>query len=338
MSGHQPREPDARTAVHHQVRHQAGRARAEQAGAPGYRRRPRRRRQPRVRARYGQVRAGIFGPPPATWMRRPGPKSRHPKMTTADAGPPTYDRFRSRGRASRAGRLVAGPCLQATARLDARRLRSPRLRAIRGPPSCTTTGCRSRHWSRARSPKAPGPRAAWPEAAEVAQVAGPRPAVRDDLTKFEATVRSRAEDPRPRPKRSTRRSRRLKRRKRPECPASTSTRCRTTFGTGWTRDSGKTLLKVGHSARDAYYRANSAGRLTSLPEDPILLRIYPAQESAAREKDFHAWLRDADHAAGRGRRAGSEWFVTSTKFLDRVATAMGLDVRVINDLEAGDET
>jgi hypothetical protein len=102
-------------------------------------------------------------------------------------------------------------------------------------------------------------------------------------------------------------------------------------------DTGKTLLKVGHSARDAHYRAGSAGRLTALPEDPILLRIYPVEESAAREKDFHAWLRDADHHAGRTRRGGSEWFVTSTKFLDRVAKSLGLEIRVINDFEAGED-
>ena len=102
-------------------------------------------------------------------------------------------------------------------------------------------------------------------------------------------------------------------------------------------ETGKTLLKVGHSSKDAYYRAGSAGRLTALPEDPILLRIYPVAESAAREKEFHAWLRDADHVGARTRRGGSEWFVTSTKFLDRVAKAMGLEVRVVNDLEAGEE-
>lgn len=102
-------------------------------------------------------------------------------------------------------------------------------------------------------------------------------------------------------------------------------------------DTGKTLLKVGHSARDAHYRAGSAGRLTALPEDPILLRMYPVEESAAREKEFHAWLRDADHHAGRTRRGGSEWFVTSTKFLDRVAKALGLDVQVVNDFDAGEE-
>lgn len=102
-------------------------------------------------------------------------------------------------------------------------------------------------------------------------------------------------------------------------------------------DSGRTLLKVGHSSRDALYRANSQGKLTALPEDPILLRIYPVEESAKAEKDFHEWLRDADHAGNRTLRGGSEWFVTSTKFLDRVARSAGLEVRVINDFEAGDE-
>jgi hypothetical protein len=102
-------------------------------------------------------------------------------------------------------------------------------------------------------------------------------------------------------------------------------------------ETGKTLLKVGHSSVDAHYRASSQGRLTALPEDPILLRIYPVDASADAERDFHAWLRDADHAGSRTRRGGSEWYVTSTKFLDRIARSKGLDVRVITDFEAGDE-
>jgi hypothetical protein len=100
---------------------------------------------------------------------------------------------------------------------------------------------------------------------------------------------------------------------------------------------GRTLLKVGHSSVDAYYRANSQGRLTALPEDPILLRIYAVEASAKAEREFHAWLRDADHAGSRTQRGGSEWFVTSTKFLDRVARSMGLEVREVTEFEAGDE-
>ncbi|MBF6620139.1 MAG: hypothetical protein ITG02_07895 [Patulibacter sp.] len=101
-------------------------------------------------------------------------------------------------------------------------------------------------------------------------------------------------------------------------------------------DSGKTLLKVGHSSPDAYYRAGSQGRLTALPEDPILLRIYPVVESAAAEREFHEWLRDADHERPRSQRAGAEWFVTSTKFLDRIARSKDLEVVVVNELEGDD--
>jgi len=101
-------------------------------------------------------------------------------------------------------------------------------------------------------------------------------------------------------------------------------------------DTGRTLLKVGHSAVDAHYRASSQGRLTALPEDPILLRIYPAEESAAVERDFHSWLRAADHAGARTRRGGSEWFVTSTKFLDRIAQTLNLEVQVVTEFEAGE--
>lgn len=100
---------------------------------------------------------------------------------------------------------------------------------------------------------------------------------------------------------------------------------------------GRTLLKVGHSAVDAHYRADSQGRLTALPEDSILLRIYPSDASAHVERLFHGWLRDADHESARTRRGGSEWFLTSTKFLDRIAQSLGLDITIVTTYEAGDD-
>jgi hypothetical protein len=100
---------------------------------------------------------------------------------------------------------------------------------------------------------------------------------------------------------------------------------------------GRTLLKVGHSSVDALYRASSQARVTSLPEDPWLLRIYPAEASLQAEKQFHGFLRDADHHGARGTRTGAEWFLTSPKFLDRIATTLGLEVRVINDFAIDDE-
>ncbi|HLI58630.1 MAG TPA: hypothetical protein VKV21_03090 [Solirubrobacteraceae bacterium] len=100
---------------------------------------------------------------------------------------------------------------------------------------------------------------------------------------------------------------------------------------------GRTLLKVGHSSVDALFRANSQTRVTSLPEDPWLLRIYPTDGSSHVERQFHGFLRDADHDGVRGTRTGAEWFLTSLKFLDRVATTLGLEVRVINDFAIEDE-
>lgn len=100
---------------------------------------------------------------------------------------------------------------------------------------------------------------------------------------------------------------------------------------------GRTLLKVGHSSVDALYRATSQARVTSLPEDPWLLRIYPVDASSEAEKRMHAFLRAADHDGVRGGRIGAEWFLTSLKFLDHVAKSLGLEVRVINDFAIDDE-
>lgn len=100
---------------------------------------------------------------------------------------------------------------------------------------------------------------------------------------------------------------------------------------------GRTLLKVGHSSVDALYRANSQTRVTSLPEDPWLLRIYPAESSLNAERQFHGFLRDADHDGVRGTRTGAGWFLTSLKFLDRIATTLGLEIRIINDFAIDDE-
>lgn len=93
--------------------------------------------------------------------------------------------------------------------------------------------------------------------------------------------------------------------------------------------SGHTLLKVGHSAVDAYSRVRDSN-WTALPEDPVLLRIYPAEASAEAEKLFHGWLRAADHGQQQNARAGQEWFLTSLKFVDHVARQMGFEVQEYN--------
>ena len=98
--------------------------------------------------------------------------------------------------------------------------------------------------------------------------------------------------------------------------------------------SGHTLLKVGHSSRDVIRRFSGQVRTTALPEDPVLLRIYPVpdDESIAVERRFHMMLESADHDRSRARMGGTEWFCTTVRFLDAIAGLMKLEVRVISDL------
>lgn len=97
------------------------------------------------------------------------------------------------------------------------------------------------------------------------------------------------------------------------------------------RETGRTLLKVGRSDRDAVRRFRQQTRTTALPEDPILLRIYVADDSAPVERTFHELLEAADHDRSTARTGGREWFLTSLKFLDRIAMTLGLETRHVLD-------
>jgi len=94
-----------------------------------------------------------------------------------------------------------------------------------------------------------------------------------------------------------------------------------------------TLLKIGRSDVDVFGRMSQQTRTTALPEDPVLLRVYPVVEvqTAAIERYFHSFLEDADHSRSAARRGGREWFLTTTKFLDRLAVEKGLEIRIVND-------
>ena len=102
--------------------------------------------------------------------------------------------------------------------------------------------------------------------------------------------------------------------------------------------SGRTLMKVGRSDSDIILRFRNQTRTTALPEEPILLRIYGTNgaKSASMETTFHRLLEAADHHRSVARSAGREWFVTSTRFLDEVARALGLDATVVNATDVDD--
>jgi hypothetical protein len=87
----------------------------------------------------------------------------------------------------------------------------------------------------------------------------------------------------------------------------------------------RTLMKVGKSDSDVIRRFRQQERNTALPEDPLLLRIYTSVEGKGDvERRFHLLLSAADHRRNKSRVAGSEWFLTSLKFLDALATDMAL--------------
>lgn len=104
------------------------------------------------------------------------------------------------------------------------------------------------------------------------------------------------------------------------------------------QESGHTLLKVGHSSRDVISRFRNQTRTTALPEEPILLRIYPVGDEASNsvERKFHQLLQAADHERSAARTGGTEWFLTSLRFLDVIAETLSLPVTVVNDPEVAD--
>ena len=102
---------------------------------------------------------------------------------------------------------------------------------------------------------------------------------------------------------------------------------------------GRTLMKVGRSDRDVIQRFREQTRTTALPEEPVLLRVYQRRESCPElvvlEKKFHALLEAADHDRSAARTGGTEWFLTSLKFLDEIADTLNMDMTVNDQVSEG---
>ena len=91
---------------------------------------------------------------------------------------------------------------------------------------------------------------------------------------------------------------------------------------------------------DVIKRFRKQERNTVLPEDPWLLRVYACSDDVYQtEQSIHRLLKSADHRQSVGRAAGKEWFLTSLRFLDEVATQKGLTVAYrIEDAEYEDDS
>jgi hypothetical protein len=99
---------------------------------------------------------------------------------------------------------------------------------------------------------------------------------------------------------------------------------------------GRTLMKVGRSDRDVIKRFREQIRTTALPEEPVLLRIYENSSEttglADLEKRFHSLLEAADHDRSAARTGGTEWFLTSLKFLDEIGSTLNLKIILNTDI------
>ena len=73
----------------------------------------------------------------------------------------------------------------------------------------------------------------------------------------------------------------------------------------------------------AWKRVLAQAAAAEVPERPVLLRFYAADDAAAAEQTFHRLLNGADHADPRADNGGRRWYTTTLEFLDEIAAALG---------------
>lgn len=95
-------------------------------------------------------------------------------------------------------------------------------------------------------------------------------------------------------------------------------------------DSDVKWLKIGTTRNAVWQRIVDQSRQTSMPEDPVLVRVYhrAGADLAAIERKFHKTLLSVGHEQGSATRvkAGTEWFATTEEALDALADLMGLEI------------
>jgi hypothetical protein len=92
-----------------------------------------------------------------------------------------------------------------------------------------------------------------------------------------------------------------------------------------------TWLKVGSTSKGVWKRIVEQTRQTSMPEDPILLRIYfkTDMDVNAIESKFHEVLTNVRHerASAKFTKSGTEWFATTLVALDTIAQLLNLEIK-----------
>jgi hypothetical protein len=89
-------------------------------------------------------------------------------------------------------------------------------------------------------------------------------------------------------------------------------------------------LKIGSTRNSVWHRIVEQNRQTSMPEDPVLLRIYHRDDVdvSEYERKLHETLEKVGHerSAATRSKAGKEWFATTLDALDALAQLMSLKI------------
>ena len=89
-------------------------------------------------------------------------------------------------------------------------------------------------------------------------------------------------------------------------------------------------LKIGLTSQSVWQRVVDQNRQTSMPEDPIVIRVYYKEGIDLRETEqrIQDTLRRVRHeqSSAKNVKAGKEWFATTEDSIDAIAELMGLTI------------
>lgn len=89
-------------------------------------------------------------------------------------------------------------------------------------------------------------------------------------------------------------------------------------------------LKIGKTTTNVWQRIIDQNRQTSMPEDPIIIRVYHAQgiDLDETERKMQETLKRVKHeqSSARYTKSGKEWFATTEDSIDAIAELLNLEI------------
>jgi len=89
-------------------------------------------------------------------------------------------------------------------------------------------------------------------------------------------------------------------------------------------------LKIGKTTTNVWQRIIDQNRQTSMPEDPIIIRIYHAEgiDLDETERKMQETLKRVKHeqSSARYTKSGKEWFATTEDSIDAIAELLNLEI------------